>query len=216
MSLNEWDEHWSRSFVSLNVVFRFYRKYIMSNALSFFFEKYFPKKGIFVECGSGTSLTSHMVKKRKRKLVALDISNKALQEARKINKIDFFVHGDTLKLPFKSNSVDGVWNLGVLEHFTQSEIDKALKEYIRVLKKGSYAVLFWPPVYSSTGTAYRAIEKLIKFMTGKDFAFYPDEISRLSSKNEAVSIMQRNGFKDCEVYFPWRNCFGDLVVVAKK
>ena len=216
MISNEWDEHWSRSFVSLNSVFKFYRKYVMSNALSFFFEKYFPREGIFVECGSGTSLTSYRVKKHKRKLIALDISEKALQEAKKIDKIDFFVHADTLNLPFKSGSVDGIWNLGVLEHFTKNEIDKALKEYLRVLKKNSYVILFWPPVYSSTGIAYRAIEKLIKFMTGKNFAFYPDEVSRLSSKRNAISIMQRNGFKDCEVYFPWRNCFGDLVIVAKK
>lgn len=216
MSLNEWDEHWSRSFVSLNMVFRLYRKYVMSNALSFFFEKYFPKKGIFVECGSGTSLTTYMVRKHKRRLVALDISKKALQEAKKISKIDFFVHGDTLRLPFKSNSVDGIWNLGVLEHFTQGEIDKALSEYKKALKKNSYVILFWPPVYSSTGIAYRLVEKLIKLATRRDFSFYPNEISRLSSKREAASIMQRNGFRDCKVYFPWRNCFGDLVVVARK
>lgn len=216
MSLDEWDEHWSRSFVSLNAVFKLYRKYVMSNALSFFFEKYFPKSGIFVECGSGTSLTSYMVRKHKRRLVALDISKNALQEARKISKIDFFVHADTLRLPFKANSIDGIWNLGVLEHFTQGEINKALKEYLRVLKKNSYVILFWPPVYSSTGIAYRAIEKLIRLVTGKNFTFYPDEISRLASKKEAKSIMRRNGFGECAVYFPWRNCFGDLVVVAKK
>ena len=216
MTSKEWDEHWSRSFVSLNGIFRFYRMYVMSNALSFFFEKYFPKNGIFVECGSGTSLTSHMVKKHGRKLVALDISGKALEEAKKSRTIDFFVHGDTLKLPFKPNSVDGIWNMGVLEHFTHSEIDMALQEYLRALKKNAYVIIFWPPVYSSTGIAYRTIERLIKLATRKKFSFYPDEISRLKSRKEAMSVMSRNGFSECRVFFPWRNCFGDLVVVARK
>lgn len=219
MAATEWDEHWSRKFVSLNIVFRLYRKYIMSNALSYFFEKYFSKEGTFVECGSGSSLTSYMVKKHKRKLIALDISSKALQEAKNVDKIDFLVRSNALCLPFKSNSIDGIWNLGVMEHFTQEDIDTALKEFLRVLKKGSYALLFWPPVYSSTGIAYRIIEKLVNSIAGKagkNFRFYPDEISRLSSKKEAISIMQRNGFRDCKVYFPWRNCFGDLVIAAKK
>ena len=216
MTSKEWDEHWSRRFVSLNGIFRFYRMYVMSNALSFFFEKYFPRKGIFVECGSGTSLTSHMAKKHNRKLVALDISGKALEEARKSRRIDFLVHGDTLNLPLKSGSVDGIWNLGVLEHFTHGEIDTALQEYLRVLKKRSYVIIFWPPVYSSTGIAYRTIESLFRIATRKKFSFYPDEISRLKSKKEAVSIMSRNGFGECKVFFPWRNCFGDLVVVARK
>lgn len=216
MSENEWDEHWSRQFVSLNNLFKLYRKHVMSNALSYFFEKFFPKQGIFAECGSGSSLTTSMVRKHKRKLIALDISANALKEARAVDKLDFFIHGDTLRLPFKSGSIDGIWNLGVMEHFTQEDIDKAMKEYLRVLKKGSYAILFWPPVYSSTGIAYRIVEGAIKIFTGKAFRFYPDEISRLHSKKEGRNIMMRNGFSSCKVYFPWRNCFGDLVVVAKK
>lgn len=188
----------------------------MSNALSYFFEKFFPKQGIFAECGSGSSLTTSMVRKHKRKLIALDISANALKEARTVNKIDFFIHGDTLKLPFKSNSIDGIWNLGVMEHFTQHDIDRAMREYLRVLKKGSYVILFWPPVYSSTGIVYRIVEGIIRTFTGNTFRFYPDEISRLHSKKEGKSIMRRNGFSDCRIYFPWRNCFGDLVVVAKK
>ncbi len=216
MHTNEWDKHWANEFLSVNRIFKFYRKYIMSNALSFFFEKYFPNEGLFVECGSGSSLTSYMIKKHKRKLIALDLSNVGLQEARKVKNLDFYIQANTLKLPFKLDSVDGIWNLGVMEHFTQKEIDMAMQEYVRVLKKGSYVVLFWPPVYSSTGFAYKTIEKLIKAVSGKKFRFYPDEISRLRSKKEAKIIMKRNGFRSCKVYFPWRNRFGDLVVVAKK
>ena len=217
MTSNEWDEHWSRKFISLNVAFKWYRKYVMSSALSFFFEKYFPKKGIFVECGSGTSLTSYLIKKHKRKLIAVDISKNALEEAKKVGKIDKFIKADILKkLPFESESIDGIWNLGVMEHFTQKEIDTAMKEFHRILKKGAYIILFIPPVYSSTGIAYRIVEKTIKIFTGKNFRFYPDEISRLRSKKDGIDMAKRNGFMECNVFFPWRNCFGDLVVVAKK
>jgi len=128
MSSKEWDIHWSKKYISLNFMFNFYRKFIMSNALSYFFEKYFPHKGIFVECGSGSSMTSYSLKKHNRKLIALDISGNALEEAKKIKNIDFFVHADTSKLPFKPNSVNGIWNLGVLEHFTHDKIDETLQE----------------------------------------------------------------------------------------
>jgi len=216
MVTNEWDKHWSNEILSLNRFFKFYRKYVMSNALSFFFEKYFPREGMFVECGSGSSLTSYMIKKHKRKLIALDLSSVALQQAKRVRNLDFFIQANTLKLPLRSDSVDGIWNLGVMEHFTPEDIDRAMQEYIRVLKKGSYVILFWPPIYSSTGITYRIIERLLKIVTGKAFRFYPDEISRLRSKKEARLIMKRNGFRTCKVYFPCRNFFGDLVVVAKK
>ena len=216
MMQQEWNDHWSNKYLSLNKFFNFYRKYVMSNALSYFFEKYFPKEGIFVECGSGTSMTSYSVKKHKRKLAAMDISEVALKEARKIKKIDFFVQGDIIRLPLKTESVDGLWNLGVMEHFTPGQIDRTLQEFKRVLKKDACIIMFWPPVFSSTGIVYRLVEKTIKITTGKTFRFYPDEISRLKSKKHARSIIKKNGFKECNVYFPWRNCFGDLVVVARK
>ena len=222
---NEWDGHWSREFVTLNILFRWYRKYIMSNALSYYFEKYFPKEGIFVECGSGSSLTSHLIKKynhnrkhnHNRKLIAVDISKKALQEARSNGKIDDLIHADITKhLPFENESIDGIWNLGVMEHFTQEEIDCAMKEFYRVLKKGSYIILFIPPLYSSTGITYRFLENAIYLVTRKKFRFYPPEISRPKSKAECRQMAKRNGFVDCRVFFPWRNCFGDLVLVARK
>jgi len=217
LNSNEWDEHWSRRFIMLNGFFNFYRKYVMSNALSHYIEKYFPKNGTFVECGSGSSLTSHLIKKYKRKLVALDISKKALEEAEANGKMDKFVHADiTKKLPFGNESIDGIWNLGVMEHFSKKEIDKTMKEFHRTLKKGAYVIMFIPPVYSFTGMAYRTVENIIKLTTGKSFRFYPDEPSRLKSKKDGIDMVRRNGFDDCRVYFPWRNCFGDLVVIARK
>ena len=217
MQSNEWDAHWSRKFVSLNGLFKLYRKYIMSNALSYYFEKYFPKDGTFVECGSGSSLTSHLIKKHNRKLVAVDISKKALEEAKVNRKMDKFIHADITKhLPFADESVDGIWNLGVMEHFTQEEINGAMREFYRVLKKGAYIIMFIPPVYSSTGMVYRLLENIIYLARRKKFRFYPDEISRLKSKADGMQMAQRNKFVDCEVFFPWRNCFGDLVVVARK
>ena len=214
---NEWDKHWSNRFVNLNVIFKSYRKYIMSNALSYYFEQYFPKEGTFVEAGSGSSLTTHLVKKYNRKLIAVDISQKALEEAKSNGKMDEFVHADiTKQLPFADDSIDGIWNLGVMEHFTQEEIDSSMQEFYRVLKSGSYIIMFIPPVYSSTGLAYRVIEQVIHFFTRKEYKFYPDEISRLKSKSEGMQMAQRNGFVDVLVFFPWRNCFGDLVVVVRK
>ncbi len=217
MNGNEWDRHWSNKFVNLNAFFNLYRKLIMSNALSYFVERYFPKEGTFVEAGSGSSLTSNLLKKHNRKFIAVDISQKALEEAKKSRKIDEVVHADITKsLPFADESIDGIWNLGVMEHFTQEEIDSSMQEFFRVLKKGAYIIMFIPPVYSSTGMAYRTIEKLIYLIRRKVYRFYPDEISRLKSKKDGVEMAERNGFVDAKVFFPWRNCFGDLVVVGKK
>src|SRR3989338_7450278 len=111
-----WDSYWSKSEHSLyGKLCEIYRKRIMAHAVAYFFRKYFPKKGIFLEAGSGTSQTSVKIKKEDRKLIALDISSLALKKTMEIPQIDYRVKASIFQLPFKDSSLDGVWDLGVLE-----------------------------------------------------------------------------------------------------
>ena len=47
-------------------------------------------------------------------------------------------------LPQADESVDGVYNLGVLEHFTGEDIRSILREFHRVLRVGGKVLVFWP------------------------------------------------------------------------
>ena len=199
-----WESHW-KNLKGNNVgsLMSIYRKQIRARCVASFFERFFPKEGLFVECGSGSSETSSRIRGN-RHLVSLDFALEPLCIARNIKTVRSCVNGDILALPFKRNSVDGIWNLGVMEHFVRDNQVKVLKEFLRVLKPGAKVVLWWPPKI--------ALDHAILSLFGN---FFPDEPGRVT-KREAKEIMMSAGFVDVKTYFPLSDAFTELVVVGTK
>ena len=73
-----------------------------------------------LELGCGSGLMSAYLAE-KNKITLLDLSENSLKIAKcnfnKKNVKGEFIRGDLLKMPFKNNTFDVVWNQGVLEHF---------------------------------------------------------------------------------------------------
>lgn len=132
-----------------------------------FIDKYFKDSGIFIEMGSGSSQTSVLINKRSRKFYALDFAFDAVAHARFIPVMDGGIQGNLFSLPFSNDSIDGIWNLGVMEHFTDSEIDTILTEFYRTLKPASYAILFWPPLIGWYKIAALILETLLSLVKRK-------------------------------------------------
>lgn len=118
-------------------------------------------------------------------------------------------------LPCRSRSIDGIWNLGVMEHFSESQLIDCLLEFRRVLKPGGTIILFWPPEGNASRWVLGPLERLIRWFSKKPFTFFPNEISRLRSKDQARRLLERNGFKVLAVEFSWRTAFIHMVVVGK-
>lgn len=91
-----------------------------------------PKTLLDVGCGTGElvgNLRTLGIDAR-----GLELSQDALDLAKKEVK-PFLVLGDVIKLPFKSNSMDMVISIDVLEHLERSKLQKAVNETVRVSKK---------------------------------------------------------------------------------
>lgn len=69
------------------------------------------------------------------------------------------IHGDALCMPFEDNAFDLVFSLGVVEHFPETV--QALKEHIRVLKKGGVIIVTVP--HLSFITPFRWINYIRKY-----------------------------------------------------
>ena len=211
-----WDQHWKEQERTLYGKFcTLYRENVIAPTVGHYFKKYIPSNGIYVDCGSGTSQTSVRIDKENRKLVALDMSFFALRKSDNVRQIDYKIGGNIFKLPFRDESIDGVWNHGVLEHFTYDKIDEILIEFKRVLKKGGYMLLIIPPYFSLNGMIRRFVYSIVGFF-GTDIDPYPDEVTYFRSKKEAKDKIMKNGFSECKVYFPWRNLWGDLFLICRK
>lgn len=194
-----WTKHWAdenQSSLSQRF-FSTYRKTVFARTVAYFVEQYLAPEGLLIEAGSGTSESSILIDKHagSRSLAAIDLIPSVLQRCDPV--MDIRVCGDIFRLPFQENSVDGAWNVGVMEHFLPTEIDQILLELHRVLRPGGRLVLLWPGRDSLPQRMLRAVEFAVNLRRedGDRFRFHPDEISQLRSLSEGRTILERNGFR---------------------
>lgn len=216
----DWDIYWADKDRPSNEVYDFlsgiYRRLIVKTILNHFIRKHFAKgqKVLHAGCGSG------QVDVDIRDLIditALDISAHALKIYRKVNGDKCkTIQGNIFALPFEDNSFDGLYNLGVIEHFTPEEIQQILAECKRVLKPGGKIVVLWPPVFGFTvfvlDTAHFILNKIFR----QKVKLHPDEITRVRSRKHATETFQKAGFDIIEYYFGMRDLFTQAVVVGSK
>lgn len=198
----DWSAHWGEEHQgsTFQKFFSFYRKAVFARTVAYFTGRYFAPAGVFVEAGSGTAETSVRMDNRDgaRVLVALDIVFPVLKMCNPI--MDARICGDGFHLPFRDSSLDGIWNLGVMEHFTHRQIDEMMGEFRRALKPRARVILFWPAKNSIPQKMLKFVEKIINLKKrDQKFQFHPDEISQLQSNAEARNVLSRNGFKPLHV-----------------
>lgn len=130
------------------------------------------------------------------RIVACDFSERALQLYRSGERrcAAAPVRADVAVLPFATGAFDGVYNLGVMEHFTDREIDAALTEFARVLRADGRVVLFWPPEFGLSVMVLKAVHFVLNDVFGWDRHLHPPEINRIRSRAHAEALFARNGF----------------------
>jgi SAM-dependent methyltransferase len=218
-ALSAWTEHWSTA-KQLSATQRFfsaYRKTVFAPAVAHYVDRYLPGEGVLVEAGCGTAETSIYIDKRggSRVLVAVDLVVPVLARCAPI--MDARVAGDAFGLPFRSGTVDAIWNVGVMEHFTQPAIDAMLREFHRVLKPGGRLLLFWPGVTSAPQRVLRVVQFIVRLRPScATFRFHPDEISQLRSLGEGRSTLERNGFTALRTDHGVRTLLAFKVLVGAK
>ena len=104
------------------------------------------EKDSLLELGSGTGELSAILAIYGRKPILLDYSRDNLDYSKKIfsvlNAKGKFLHADILeKFPIPDNSVDCVWSSGTLEHFSDEEIARIMKESYRICRKGAMSLV---------------------------------------------------------------------------
>ena len=136
--VQEWDSYWSKKNKVSNSIYdqiaKFYRKYIMVRMFDHFMKKSFSSGSALLHAGCGGGYADLCLKDY-ADITALDNSFNAL-EAYKKNHGDKskIILGDIFHLPFEEKSFDGIYNLGVMEHFSEEEIREILSEFKRVLR----------------------------------------------------------------------------------
>ena len=210
----DWTKYFEREDRSFfQKLLSFHRKVFIARAVKYYTDKYFSEEGIFIEAGAGTSQSSSRIERRGRRLIALDFNHYVLAHH---NCLGLKVQGDILSLPVRSKSVDGLWNLGVMEHFTNEEIQAILKEFKRVIKDDGVLLLFWPPFYAPFQIVLNSIAWIARKIFHKHIEFFPDEMNLYQNKKRLMEFLNAADLRLERTHFNVFDLFSYVVVVAKK
>jgi dolichol-phosphate mannosyltransferase len=218
---SEWDSYWTLDLRFKPTIFSilagFYRRLLIRPALEWSLRKYFPEKSLLLHTGCGSGQVDARITS-KFDITALDLSRRGL-EVYLANNGDFskVVLGSLFSLPFPDNAFDGIYNLGVMEHFREDEIQTILRESARVLKPGGKLLMWWPPEYGSSTILFKIIEKISRhFRKATHTPLVPPEVSRLKSEAWARERVEDAGLRFCACHFGPRDLFTQVLVVAQK
>lgn len=217
----EWDTYWQDKKISdgwlYDVLAGWYRRCFIKNALDHFMRKHFKPGQRLLHAGCGSGQVDVDIA-RWADITALDLSPQALNIYRRSNGDRCRVmQGNIFDIPAERNSFDGVYNLGVMEHFFEDDIQKILGEFHRVLKPSGKLVIFWPPAFGAFARVSDALHFTVnKVFKNKNFKLHPDEVTRIRSRQHAFDIFTQANFRVEEYYFGPRDLFTQCVIVATK
>jgi dolichol-phosphate mannosyltransferase len=215
-----WDGYWDRQKTGAGLLYDLiafcYRTTVIKRCLNRAIRRQFPEGAVLLHAGCGSGQVDVDLQKS-MKITALDISVPALELYRGNNpQAQAVKHGSIFDLPFHDATFDGVYNLGVMEHFTEPEIARILAQFHRVLKPNGKVVFFWPHAHGSSVMFLGAVHWLLHRLHHKEVRLHPPEITLLASRRQAESYLVSAGFNRLEYRFGPRDFFVQAVVVGQK
>jgi ubiquinone/menaquinone biosynthesis C-methylase UbiE len=216
----EWDAYWLEkkkpAALIYDLIAAFYRRFVIKPSLNHFAGKHFRPGAEVLHAGCGGGQVDTDIAQTLR-ISALDISGQALSMYRKCQpRSERLMHGSIFQIAVPESSFDGVYNLGVMEHFTKTEIHRILEEFNRVLKPGGKIVLFWPPSFGLTVRVLAAIHWLLRIIGKTGIKLHPDEITHVRSRRQVRALLEAAGFSLLHFHFGFRDLFTQVVVVGQK
>lgn len=212
-----WEQYWNFHndpvWLTYDILATIYRNLVIRPFLSSNILQFVERGANILHAGCGSGQVDQLLR-HWSKITAIDSSAAAVKHYQQTNyPYANALVGDILNLPFEDESFDAVYNLGVMEHFSNTEIDIALQQFKRVLVKNGLVILFWPHSKSPMRAILRAFS-ILSNRTKDDLI--PPEINRIRSKHQMKTIAEGSGFALVYYYFGIRDLFTQSVIVLKK
>ncbi len=216
-----WDTYWSSknnqpTLLVYDLIAAFYRKFIIKPSLNRFILSNFDTSSRLLHAGCGSGQVDRDIGEKIR-ISALDISPAALSIYKKANRnYRELLLGSIFDIPAADESFDGIYNLGVMEHFTEDEIARILAEFHRVLKPGGKIVLFWPPEFGLSVMVLKLAHFVLNNVLKKNISLHPAEITRVTSRRQIDGYLTQAGFRLRRYAFGARDLFTYAVIVGER
>jgi len=214
-----WNAYWSADkktgALAYEVIASIYRRNVIRPHLERAIRRHFTKGSRLLHCGSGSGQVDMQLHDEYR-INALDISDGALRLYANNNlRAESFIHGSIYDIPAPAGSFDGVYSLGVMEHFTEDEIERIIRQMTRVTRPGGKLLFLWPHRLASSVMVLKAVHKLRRKVAGEGSDLHPPEVSLMPAKNWARSLLSRLGLEMIEYTFGPGDLYVQAVIVAR-
>ena len=215
-----WDLYWRRkqelTTFAYEVIAAIYRRAVIKGNLKRVLEKTFAPSARLLHAGCGSGQVDTDLHERFR-ITAVDVSKEALDLYSRnnpaVHRID---HASAFALPYPESSFDGVYNLGVVEHFPRDEIVRMLSECRRVIRPGGRVVIFWPHRLATSVMVLKGAHFVLRTLRKADQQLHPPEVSLLRGKQQAREFFREAGLKWYSYAFGVRDGFVQAVVIGEK
>lgn len=176
-----WDERWADNLTEKDIkrfnwdVVRWTRRFL-------------PAGSKVLDGGCGISHTVWSLREAKYDAWGADFAKDTVNAVKRVIPDLQVLEGDVRALPFEENSFDGVWSLGVIEHFPEG-YEPIVAEMARILRPGGYAFVTFPAM-SPLRRMKAAVGAYPRFAGGYS-GFYQFALDPKS----VVETFERHGFQ---------------------
>lgn len=129
--MTNWNRYWERKNLKKRVI-EFLRKKYFARVFANIVKKHITTGPVLeAGCGSGEILKTLA---KKYKVIGVDNSEAVIRDFNRGNNYEVRL-ADIRNLPFKDKSFEVIYNQGVMEHFSDKQIEEILREFKRVADK---------------------------------------------------------------------------------
>jgi ubiquinone/menaquinone biosynthesis C-methylase UbiE len=153
-------------------------------------------RGVICDLGCGPGHIARYVRQFNPNAIGLDLSRESLVQAQQRNPEILFLQGDMLALPFASEKLSGVIAFYSIIHFEGPQVDRALGEIQRVLRREGGLLLGF-----HVGTEIVHVDQVFGVNVDLDARFFTmdDLVSRLKKLGlTVVEKLQREPYPEIE------------------
>lgn len=217
---NEWDQYWLRSSKkkSINKIYDFfayiYRNFLIGPSFKHYMLKNFKKHSEILHAGCGGGEVDRFIA-NDYQITAVDISARALDLYKKINPKVIVKKSDIFNMNLNKKKFDGIYNLGVIEHFNTKKFLELMMHFKIHLKKNGKIILFWPPKYGLSVIVLHVIHFIINKILKIKLKLHPDEPFKYESKKKVEKILQPIGLRITNTHFNFKDAFTYKIIVIE-
>ncbi len=222
ISQREWDSYWEQQSSvtkTYGKIASIYRKFIIPRSLIKTLNLKLEPNSRLLHAGAGGGEVDSALA-TSWNLYSIDYSFRATIQHREVHhkngKEDLVSQADIFNLPFSNNTFDAVFNLGVMEHFSDAEIVSALKEFSRVTREGGVIILYWPPIWGLSVMALRMAKFVLQLERRKQISLYPPEINLIKSRRRCAHWISEADLNFEQFSFGIGDFFTHQIVIARK